>query len=62
MVVNCEVKFDNNPNAIYFAGQVMSVGTFYLCDINFKSVFFCLQTLSGVVELTVDKPKKIRGM
>ncbi|CAG9804950.1 unnamed protein product [Chironomus riparius] len=40
MVVNCEVKFDNNPNAIFFAGQ----------------------TLSGVVELTIDKPKKIRGL
>jgi len=24
MVVTCEVKFDNNPNAIFFAGQVSS--------------------------------------
>lgn len=39
MVVTCEVKFDNNPNAIFFAGQVICmwiVRKGFICD---KKVF-----------------------
>ena len=39
MVLKCEIKFDNNQNAVFFAGQ----------------------TLSGTVELTSDKAKKIKS-
>lgn len=39
-MAKCEVKFDNNPNGIFYSGQ----------------------TLSGVVELTNEKSRKIRGL
>lgn len=39
MVIKCEIKFDNNPNAVYFSGQV----------------------ISGTIELTSDKAKKIKS-
>lgn len=38
MVFKCEIKFENNANAVYFSGQ----------------------TLSGTIELTSDKAKKIK--
>lgn len=62
MVVKCEIKFDNNPNGIYFAGQVNSYHQG--CKAPYKvlnRISFSLQTLSGIVELTTDKPKVIRG-
>lgn len=37
MVVNCEVKFDNNPNAIFFAGQV---GASYFHEVYVKTFYF----------------------
>lgn len=63
MVVKFDVKFDNNPNGIYFAGQVR-IGDIikYLTAISYYNEYrFHFKTLSGIVELTINKPKKLRG-
>lgn len=39
-MVQCVIKYDNNPNG----------------------VFYCGQTMSGVVELLNDKPRKIKAL
>lgn len=39
-MVICEVKFDSNPNGVYYSGQ----------------------TLSGVVEITNTKQRKIKAL
>lgn len=39
-MVFCEVKFDGNPNGVYYSGQ----------------------TLCGVIEITNDKPRKIKAL
>lgn len=64
MVVKFDVKFDNNPNGIYFAGQVRIIDDIMKCltSISYNDYrLFHFKTLSGIVELTINKPKKLRG-